>query len=196
MPSLLPTTDQLDTIPKGFTVFPPWYWDGAPKYLRDCIKPWEVKRWFMARCLKHKKTHCWKFLGVPLSNGYPQVTVNGLKREVTHVIWEATHKRAFPEGLDAAHICNNRWCCCPHHIVAQIHRHNQEYMVACNRSIRGERHHHVKLTELQVLFIHENREMGSNSLAEQLGVVRRTITSILAGERWNYIFQRIHGNKS
>lgn len=66
---------------------------------------------------------CWTWRGTDaaISEGtrrYGRIRVDGVMRQVTQLVWELTHGRAFPDGLYACHTCDNPVCVRPTHIYA------------------------------------------------------------------------------
>lgn len=57
---------------------------------------------------------CWIWQGAT-SSGYGRVYFDGRVRPVHHVVWTLTIG-AFPEGVEADHLCRVRACCRPSHI--------------------------------------------------------------------------------
>lgn len=105
----------------------------------------------------------------------------------------------IPAGLLVCHECDNRMCCNPAHLWLGTNDDNMADVVAKGRSrggnggnghsFPGELHPSAKLTEAKVLTIFGSR-MGTQYLATQYGVTRRTIQKIKARKSWAVVHSR------
>jgi hypothetical protein len=94
---------------------------------------------------------------------------------------------AIPKGMVIRHKCDNRKCINPDHFEIGTQRQNMQDMVERGRSLTGEKHPLVKLTEAQVIEIWERALKGECHLAKEYGVSYSTISKIRKGERWKHI---------
>lgn len=70
---------------------------------------------------------CWPWLGAT-AKGYGRFSARpGHVMSAPQFAWELAHAEPFPEGMDAAHSCNNRLCCNEAHIEAQTRQQNIKY---------------------------------------------------------------------
>jgi len=122
------------------------------------------------------------------AEGYGHVTLNGKHRSAQSAMCEIAHGPAQFLKPDAAHSCGNGHLGClhPQHLRWATRQENCADTVAHGRTTRGERNHHAKLTEAEVLLvITDTRDIGI--IAAQYGVSRHTILRIRKGETWTYL---------
>jgi hypothetical protein len=70
-----------------------------------------------------RDTGCWEWRGF-IRNGYGTSRIHGSKNvhRWAYIFW---HGRD-PDGLDVSHLCHNRRCCNPDHLVAETRRDNMQ----------------------------------------------------------------------
>lgn len=85
---------------------------------------------------------CWPWLGYKRERGYGRIYVNGRERPVARVAWSLANDRAWPEGMEACHTCDNTQCVNPDHIFPGTHTDNMQDCLVKGRknAPRGERH--------------------------------------------------------
>lgn len=122
------------------------------------------------------------------ADGYGQVTMNGKHRSAQSAMCEIAHGPAKLSKPDAAHSCGNGrlGCLHPKHLRWATRQQNCADTVAHGTTTRGERNHHAKLTEAQVLSIlADARE--DQVIADSLGVTSKTVRRIKQGRSWSYL---------
>lgn len=74
---------------------------------------------------------CWEWVGRKNSDGYGRYAIGRGPRGQHTTFHEGAHRITwrmvngdFPEGTEASHLCGNRWCCNPDHVVAESHKDN------------------------------------------------------------------------
>lgn len=83
---------------------------------------------------------CWEWQAARSGNGYGSFWVDG-KAQVAHrVAWELFHRQVVPEDRFICHICDNRVCCNPAHLMLGDHQENTRQAVERGRMASGERH--------------------------------------------------------
>lgn len=89
---------------------------------------------------------CWNWTGSAMKEGYGVIQVgthDHPRTETVHrVMWEATNG-SIPPGRDISHLCHNRLCCNPAHLMLATRAENMAASVRDgwpngNRSRRGE----------------------------------------------------------
>lgn len=82
------------------------------------------------------ETGCWEWTGQLNSNGYGWAQRGpGHKPRVVHrIIWEHTHNKPVPSGLQLDHTCRNRRCCNPDHLEPVTGSENTRRQEHFNRS--------------------------------------------------------------
>lgn len=79
-------------------------------------------------------TGCWEWRGMRNHDGYGQVWVRALQRNVgAHRISFEQHKGPIPEGLLICHTCDNPPCINPDHLFAGTHKDNTADMMRKGR---------------------------------------------------------------
>lgn len=140
---------------------------------------------------------CWLWTGIPASTGYGQLSRGGRGNGTVHahrVSWEL-HNGPIPprggaHGAVVMHICDNRLCVNPKHLMLGSQSDNVADMDAKsrrrNRNLRGVQHGMSKWTEAQVRAV--KRATGSyREIAEQTGVALGSVKQIKLGKVWRHI---------
>lgn len=130
---------------------------------------------------------CWIWLGAVIdSTGYG--TFNWNKKIVSaHRASFVLAKGEIPEGAMVLHKCDVRCCVNPEHLYLGDHTQNMQDMLDRDRSARGEKNAHAKLTSLQVEEIRRTyvkRRGNLMALAKKFGVSRYAIHYVLKRETW------------
>lgn len=128
---------------------------------------------------------CWPWrAGGRDRRGYGLISYLGFPRRVVRILCALEH------GLDlfdttwlARHSCHNPPCCNPAHLTPGSPLENSADMVAAGRSLKGERHPSVKLTDAQVGEIRRRRAVGESrrALATEFGIHPESVTRITGG---------------
>jgi hypothetical protein len=88
------------------------------------------------------------------------------------------------DGLVIRHTCDNPRCINPAHLIVGTQSDNMRDKVERGRSNRGEKHYKSKLTDVQRAeiaqqYIPRSRTQGSQALAAEYGVARKTIEMVV-----------------
>jgi len=83
------------------------------------------------RKVEKQQNGCWIWLG-DSNQGYGQINLSGRKRTVHRVAYELWIE-PIPEGLQIQHLCDDRRCCNPAHLVAGTASETARHMIECRR---------------------------------------------------------------
>lgn len=143
----------------------------------------------LERCVERPETGCLLWAGWKL-NGYGNIRWQGKRLYVHRSIYEDVHG-PIPKGLCVCHACDTPTCVNPEHLFLGTIQENTADKVGKNRQSRGaaharsgEKHHAVKLTELQVAEIRATKGATQAAMANKYGVSQSTISHIFTKRRW------------
>jgi hypothetical protein len=129
---------------------------------------------------------CWPWTAYIDSAGYG----NFGGPRAPRVAWQLTNG-PIPGGLYVCHHCDNPICVNPAHLFIGTQAENMADAVSKGRQARGERAHHAKLTEAQVIHLRRAYPPGTRipykPLAEQYGVTRMAIHYAIRGTNWKHL---------
>jgi len=116
---------------------------------------------------------CWRWIKGRTTSGYGHFHMLGHYYQA-HLIAYIIHVGPLPDGLEADHLCRNRWCVNPEHVEPVTHAVNMQ------RSIRA------VLSPEQVVAIRNARRGGAGvrKLARQYGINHATVSRIANGLTW------------
>lgn len=120
------------------------------------------------------------------SRGYGQLIIrdrSGRRRFSAHRLSYLLNNGPIPVGLCVMHICDNRPCINPNHLVAGSHAANMQDVKRKGRSMSGAASPRAKLTEEEAKMIRELGRVGNHHhhIAARFGVSRSTVTKIING---------------
>ena len=106
---------------------------------------------FWERILNEPETGCWLWQG-DLEGGYARIKVGGKWRRVQRLVYEMFCGEPIPEGEEVHHICQNKSCVSPAHLLALTpQEHRKFHPQTWPRSHSSERRHrdpeHVRTLE-------------------------------------------------
>src|SRR5665213_2698031 len=131
---------------------------------------------------------CWLWQG-SLLDGYGQFSIQG-KAVYSHVAAYLLFVGPIEQGKIIAHLCHNRACVNPKHLLQTTHKRNAEQREEVGRGnhVRGSRVGSAKLTEENVLFIKRNLDMPNSVLAEMFGLLNQgTVWNIKNEVTWKHV---------
>jgi len=138
-----------------------------------------------------KKTDsCWLWRGARDGGGYGICSDGPRRKSKAHrVAWEL-YRGPIPAGVFVRHVCDNRLCVNPDHLILGDHWDNMRDMVDRGQSPHGEKHWCSKVTERAVRAMRDEYATGHTSirkLAEKHGISRMTVHAILNRQTWRHI---------
>ncbi len=127
---------------------------------------------------------CVIWTGALRATGYGHKLVNGKYKLVHRAVVELNSGKEIEEGLVVMHLCDNRRCINPEHLLVGTSKENTQDAIVKGR--KDNKHKHLsrsyKLNAVQVLEIHEKSEKGytNTRLAKEYEVSRDTIRRVLS----------------
>ena len=127
---------------------------------------------------------CWQWLGKPMSTGYGEFRMG--ERRSTHVWAYLLSKGKIPDDLHVRHMCHNKLCCNPDHLVIGTHAENMNDIPLAKRGRPA-----AKLSPEQVAAIRQHLASGppriDTELARLYGVSQTTIRNIRIGKSYRHM---------
>jgi len=135
----------------------------------------------------NKTSECWLWTGSCDKIGYGRFDVNGKAMYAHRVSWLLTGN-TIPEELIVRHKCRSKNCVNPEHLTLGTYEDNNG---ADRRrdgtDFIGERNPNGTLTEEQVREIRRRSTENQRILAEEFGVKRGHISSIILRKTWRHL---------
>ena len=138
------------------------------------------------------KTNCWEYQGTLNPKGYGTVILGNVRQMTHRVVYQYLYRKVNSPYM-LCHICNNPKCCNPSHLYEGTSRDNERDSILAGTSRfynidqRGSSNINCVLTEDIVLLARVMAKSGDythQSIAETLGVNRRTLSRAIIGESW------------
>jgi hypothetical protein len=133
---------------------------------------------------------CWEWTGHRNDAGYGELSVGGRNEfhewKAHRLSWEL-HRGPIPEGLVIRHLCGNRACVNPHHLVPGTQTQNVADTVAMARVPYGSTHWNARLTPDAVRAIRSGYVDGisAKDLSETYGIA--SVSEVLDGLHWRRV---------
>lgn len=139
----------------------------------------------------HQTPLCWIWQGSHDSNGYGIFWSSLERRKIcAHTASVLLVKREMiPEGLEVRHLCHNKACVRPEHLVVGTRSENRQDSIRDKGHYIGENHSQARLTTDDVKKIRTlvAKGMLQKDLAEQYGVSKSTINLIALRKNWKHV---------
>jgi hypothetical protein len=142
-------------------------------------------------------TPCWEWQGGLDKSGYGRLHIKryhetGKGRNfIAHRLSYMIFTGAFIEPEEyILHQCHNRLCCNPDHFKLGDHQDNMDDLHDSGR-VAGERNSNSKLSEdhvWDILALYYDKEWTVSNILEEYDVSRGTITDIVYGRTWGYLY--------
>jgi hypothetical protein len=135
-----------------------------------------------------KSDGCWLWAGHLNEKGYGSFEGFGAPKTKAHRASWFIHHGAWPDG-DLLHSCDVANCVNPEHLRVGDHAENMRDMVARDRSTRGIRHRHRKLSDSDVVEMRRMREAGATYyvIADRFAVAYQTVFAVCARKTWKHV---------
>jgi hypothetical protein len=145
---------------------------------------------FWSRVDKNTANGCWHFTGCLDKWGYGDLRYYGKHIQAHRLAWFLL--RGDPGKMDVLHKCNNPTCCNPDHLYLGTDKDNSDDRRRAGTITAGERNHHAKITDDDVLEIRrtykrEGRRSNTSELANRYGLRRNTIHAIIGRRTWKHL---------
>ncbi len=138
------------------------------------------------------ENNCWDVLfpqiGISEDKyGYPRMWYSKNTRAIYKVSYSLFIREiGMADGIVIRHMCDNKLCINPDHLLEGTHQDNVADRVSRNRSAIGENNGRSKLTKDEVMYIKHSPER-QYILAKQFNVDRKVIYDIKNNITWKHI---------
>ena len=139
---------------------------------------------------------CWDWAGTKDKDGYSILWLNGQNIKMHRLMYWCAHKQ-LDANLQVTHLCNNRHCFNPEHLIQQTHQDNIKYRQTCNRTAKhiGETNGNSTLTENTlkeiITRIYNNEFTYLSEVANIYGVSRSLLQKVLNGYYWTHVTDQL-----
>jgi len=127
--------------------------------------------------------HCWEWIGSVNAAGYGQLMINRVPR-LAHRLSYLMVTGKIDGDKELMHLCDNRRCVNPGHLVLDTHRNNILDAVEKGLIKSGEKSPYAKLTDAQISDIRHRAFYGVDTyleIAEEFGIHKDYVSNIV---RW------------
>lgn len=157
-----------------------------------CIK--KYKRAFCSdkcRFMAHiqKTGSCWLWTSAQDRRGYGRLCFAGSKHAVASRVSYELFNGPIEKGKLVCHTCDVPACVNPEHLWLGSVKDNAIDMIQKNRSLKGEKHNLVKVTEGDIIAIRKMHLLGiaQNKIAELFGLTAGHLNNIIKRRVWKHI---------
>jgi transposase len=155
------------------------------KYIKDTVILNTEKNRFYSKVLLPNENGCMMWTGCKSH----QYGVTSVKRRnvLSHRYSYKLHYNDIPNSLHVLHKCDVPLCVNPEHLFLGTASDNMKDMAKKNRSRKGDRHHNVKISDLQLNEIKEMLLNGTSQLeiSKKYNVSQTSISHIKTGRTRN-----------
>lgn len=149
----------------------------------------ELKNRILNNIQINKETECWEWQKAKNGDGYGTTTHLGIRYPVHRLSYEL-FVNIIPSNKQILHSCDNPCCCNPAHLRVGTNYDNVQDRQKRNRQAKGVTHGRHKLTEEEIISIHNLYATGKyiqQDIADEFNVSRSHICNILNDKFWKYI---------
>lgn len=140
--------------------------------------------------LRVKKTcNCWLWTGYTMPKGHGFLTTGGQQWLAHRLSW-SLHGHAIPPGMCVLHKCDVANCVNPKHLYLGTRQDNVRDRCNRNRTAKGEKNSHAKLTPADVAEIrriYANIPPQFTETAKKFGVSAQTISWVAKRRLWKHL---------
>jgi hypothetical protein len=131
---------------------------------------------------------CWLWRGGRFKNGYGRFNA-GRQWHAAHRFSYALHNGPLVDGLEIAHLCHDRQCVNPAHLMQTTRAINAQQSVDAERYVRGTQTVHARMTddgvrEMRSLYAAGWRQVD---LAARFGIIQATVSKIIRRDTWKHV---------
>lgn len=152
----------------------------------------EPEHWarFMAKVDQREDNECWPWLASTTQDFYGLFHLGGGMRRATRLM--AYAHGMDPTGVLVMHTCDNPPCVNPRHFKLGTDMDNATDSVVKGRKLRGSENPVSKVTEQQVLEVHNLLTQGKSSkeISELTDIPQTIVQSISKGSAWGWLTGR------
>lgn len=134
----------------------------------------------------NKTETCWLWTGARYGTGYGSFFIDR-KRFSAHRVSYELLVRPIPSGMQCLHHCDTPLCVRPSHLFLGNAKDNMRDALDKGRFQVGERHYKAKLTEKDVSYIRDRRDISQGVLARRFGVTQSTVGNARNRKTWTHI---------
>jgi len=161
------------------------------------IKQADISRFYKHISTINFKTQpdiCWMMDLCCADNGYHRIAIDKKSRDA-HRVSYIIHKGPIPDDLQIRHICHNKRCVNPNHLIIGTHQDNMDDRSNADRQAKGSNNGNSLLTETLVreiiIDIWNGKYISAAEIGRKYEVYDTTILDILNGKRWTHITNQL-----
>lgn len=154
----------------------------------SAIRMTDIEKRFWSKVEVKERHDCWFWRAGKDKNGYGMFWIKP-QNQPAHKVAYKFEFGSFEKGLHVLHKCDNPSCVNPYHLFLGTNQDNIKDMIKKGRSLKGEKAHSAKLTEIEVKQIKKliNEGMSSGMISKRFKVHKSTIKDIKALRTWIHI---------
>lgn len=135
-----------------------------------------------------KKDHeCWNWKHYLNSDGYGQFWTGNTFVPPHRYVWELTRKCKVPEGKIIMHLCDNRACCNPNHLICGTQLDNMQDKIMKGRLVPPHKTANPSLYSGEIWLIRRllsSKRYSQALISKMFKVHQSTISHINTSDRW------------
>lgn len=129
------------------------------------------------------ENECWEVISHCTDNaGYGQY-----KNQRAHIVMYKKHKGEIPKGMHVRHICDNKLCCNPKHLILGTHKDNMQDALERDR-FNPKRKLNIEQV-IQILEMLPN--FTETEIANKYGIKRQTVNDIKHRRIWEKELEKV-----